>query len=135
MCRYAYCPNLTIIDTPGFILKVSAPCLPPLAACLLPACITYDWTPQCKQQPGMERAPLPTCAANWLAPCPMQAKNGEADSTPDEIMQMVKAQAAPKHRCVSSVAAHLLVPPPLASTQYGKGLHILAWVCPTPCTG
>ena len=23
-CRYAYCPNLTIIDTPGFILKVIA---------------------------------------------------------------------------------------------------------------
>lgn len=22
--RYAYCPNLTIIDTPGFILKVSS---------------------------------------------------------------------------------------------------------------
>ena len=22
-CRYAFCPNLTIIDTPGFILKVS----------------------------------------------------------------------------------------------------------------
>lgn len=21
-CRYAFCPNLTIIDTPGFILKV-----------------------------------------------------------------------------------------------------------------
>lgn len=23
-CRYAFCPNLTIIDTPGFILKAKA---------------------------------------------------------------------------------------------------------------
>ena len=47
--RYAFCPNLTIIDTPGFIIK---------------------------------------------------AKAGEADSTPDEIMRMVKAQAQPAHRLV-----------------------------------
>jgi hypothetical protein len=45
--RYAYCPNLTIIDTPGFIL---------------------------------------------------QAKDGEAARTPDDILAMVKAQAAPVHR-------------------------------------
>lgn len=45
--RYAYCPNLTIIDTPGFILK---------------------------------------------------AKNGEQDRTPEDILTMVKAQAAPAHR-------------------------------------
>jgi hypothetical protein len=25
--EYAFCPNLTIIDTPGFILKVQAPCM------------------------------------------------------------------------------------------------------------
>jgi hypothetical protein len=30
--RYAYCPNLTIIDTPGFILKVAA--CGPGSACL-----------------------------------------------------------------------------------------------------
>lgn len=47
--EYAYCPNLTIIDTPGFILK---------------------------------------------------AKNGEADSTPDDIMKMVKEQASPPHRLI-----------------------------------
>eukprot|EP00877_Chromochloris_zofingiensis_P001237 jgi/Chrzof1/11113/Cz05g24080.t1 len=47
--EYAYCPNLTIIDTPGFILK---------------------------------------------------AKNGETDSTPDDILKMVKAQAAPPHRLI-----------------------------------
>ena len=48
-CRYAYCANLTIIDTPGFILK---------------------------------------------------ARNGEADSTPDDIMRMVRQQAAPSHRLI-----------------------------------
>lgn len=47
--EYAYCPNLTIIDTPGFILK---------------------------------------------------ARNGEADNTPDEILQMVKQLAAPPHRLI-----------------------------------
>ncbi|MEW5303991.1 MAG: hypothetical protein WDW38_003211 [Sanguina aurantia] len=47
--EYAFCPNLTIIDTPGFVLK---------------------------------------------------AKNGEADNTPEEIMNMVKAQAAPPHRMI-----------------------------------
>ncbi|CAN6443614.1 unnamed protein product [Victoria cruziana] len=45
--EYAHCPNLTIIDTPGFVLK---------------------------------------------------AKKGEPDSTPDEILSMVKALAAPPHR-------------------------------------
>jgi hypothetical protein len=24
LCRYAFCPNLTIIDTPGFILKAKS---------------------------------------------------------------------------------------------------------------
>ncbi|KAI8477346.1 MAG: P-loop containing nucleoside triphosphate hydrolase protein [Monoraphidium minutum] len=47
--EYAYCANLTIIDTPGFILK---------------------------------------------------ARNGEADSTPDDIMRMVRQQAAPSHRLI-----------------------------------
>ncbi|GMH41703.1 hypothetical protein BSKO_09613 [Bryopsis sp. KO-2023] len=47
--EYAFCPNLTIIDTPGLILKANA---------------------------------------------------HEADSTPDEIMNMVKAQAAPSHRLI-----------------------------------
>eukprot|EP00873_Tetraselmis_striata_P043070 jgi/Tetstr1/463334/TSEL_008257.t1 len=47
--EYAFCPNLTIIDTPGFILK---------------------------------------------------ARNGERDTTPDDIMEMVKAQAAPQHRLI-----------------------------------
>ncbi|XP_021722822.1 dynamin-related protein 5A-like [Chenopodium quinoa] len=45
--EYAYCPNLTIIDTPGFVLK---------------------------------------------------AKKGEPDSTPDEILSMVKSLASPPHR-------------------------------------
>lgn len=45
--EYAYCPNLTIIDTPGFVLK---------------------------------------------------AKKGEPESTPDDILAMVKALAAPTHR-------------------------------------
>ncbi|KAF6257921.1 P-loop containing nucleoside triphosphate hydrolase protein [Scenedesmus sp. NREL 46B-D3] len=47
--EYRHCPNLTIIDTPGFILK---------------------------------------------------ARNGEPDTTPDEIMNMVKQQAAPPHRLI-----------------------------------
>lgn len=47
--EYAFCPNLTIVDTPGFILK---------------------------------------------------GRNGEADSTPDDIMTMVKAQVAPPHRLI-----------------------------------
>ncbi|XP_027171400.1 dynamin-related protein 5A-like [Coffea eugenioides] len=45
--EYAHCPNLTIIDTPGFVLK---------------------------------------------------AKKGEPESTPDEILSMVKALASPPHR-------------------------------------
>lgn len=45
--EYAYCPNLTIIDTPGFVLK---------------------------------------------------AKKGEPESTPDEIISMVKSLASPPHR-------------------------------------
>ncbi|GLJ31047.1 hypothetical protein SUGI_0621300 [Cryptomeria japonica] len=45
--EYAHCPNLTIIDTPGFVLK---------------------------------------------------AKKGEPDSTPEDILSMVKALAAPPHR-------------------------------------
>jgi hypothetical protein len=46
---FAFCPNLTIIDTPGFILK---------------------------------------------------ARAGEAESTPDDIRAMVKAQCAPPHRLI-----------------------------------
>ncbi|KAG6480835.1 dynamin-related protein 5A-like [Zingiber officinale] len=45
--EYAYCPNLTIIDTPGFVLK---------------------------------------------------AKKGEPESTPSEILSMVKSLASPPHR-------------------------------------
>jgi hypothetical protein len=47
--EYAFCPNLTIIDTPGFILK---------------------------------------------------ARQGEAESTPDDILAMVKEQCAPRHRLI-----------------------------------
>eukprot|EP00884_Botryococcus_braunii_P011386 jgi/Botrbrau1/20248/Bobra.31_1s0037.1 len=47
--EYAFCPNLTIIDTPGFILK---------------------------------------------------ARKGEADTTPDDILQMVKEQVTPAHRLI-----------------------------------
>lgn len=47
--EYAYCPNLTLIDTPGFILK---------------------------------------------------ARKGEAESTPDDIMRMVKEQCAPTNRLI-----------------------------------
>lgn len=47
--EFAYAPNLTIVDTPGFILK---------------------------------------------------ARKGEADSTPDDILAMVKAQCAPPHRLI-----------------------------------
>ncbi|KAF8751436.1 hypothetical protein HU200_012112 [Digitaria exilis] len=47
--EYAHCPNLTIIDTPGFVLK---------------------------------------------------AKRGEPESTPDEILSMVKSLATPPHRLV-----------------------------------
>ncbi|KAL3652566.1 Dynamin-related protein 5A [Castilleja foliolosa] len=47
--EYAHCPNLTIIDTPGFVLK---------------------------------------------------AKKGEPESTPDEILSMVKSLASPPHRII-----------------------------------
>uniref|UniRef100_A0A061RLP0 Dynamin-related gtpase n=1 Tax=Tetraselmis sp. GSL018 TaxID=582737 RepID=A0A061RLP0_9CHLO len=47
--EFAYCPNLTIIDTPGFILK---------------------------------------------------ARHEEADTTPDDIMRMVKAEVAPQNRLI-----------------------------------
>lgn len=47
--EYAFCPNLTIIDTPGFIMK---------------------------------------------------ARAGEAESTPDDILAMVKEQCAPPHRLI-----------------------------------
>ena len=32
----------------------------------------------------------------------LQARKGESDSTPDDILAMVKAQAQPAHRCVDS---------------------------------
>ncbi|KAG8637143.1 hypothetical protein MANES_15G087600v8 [Manihot esculenta] len=48
--EYAHCPNLTIIDTPGFVLKF------------------------------------------W------QAKKGEPEKTPEEILSMVKSLASPPHR-------------------------------------
>ena len=32
----------------------------------------------------------------------LQARKGESDSTPDDILAMVKAQAQPPHRCVES---------------------------------
>ena len=35
--EYAFCPNLTIIDTPGFILKVQGG-PPKCATCMPPAC-------------------------------------------------------------------------------------------------
>ncbi|KAL2944300.1 Dynamin-related protein 5A [Bienertia sinuspersici] len=54
--EYAYCPNLTIIDTPGFVLKFS-------------------------DQISV-----------------LQAKKGEPDNTPDEILTMVKSLASPPHR-------------------------------------
>lgn len=33
-------------------------------------------------------------------PLRLQAKSGEADNTPEEIMNMVKAQAQPAHRLI-----------------------------------
>lgn len=43
---------------------------------------------------------LPTLLGRMQHNALSQARNGEADSTPDEILAMVKQQAAPAHRCV-----------------------------------
>ena len=33
-----------------------------------------------------------------ISSCLLQSRKGEADSTPDDILEMVKAQALPAHR-------------------------------------
>ena len=35
----------------------------------------------------------------------VQARQGEGESTPDDILEMVKAQAAPPHRCSLSMSS------------------------------
>ncbi|KAL5989846.1 Dynamin-related protein 5A [Asimina triloba] len=62
--EYAHCPNLTIIDTPGFVLKVL---------------LVHDMSKE---------------ARNTVC----DAKKGEPENTPDEILSMVKALASPPHR-------------------------------------
>ena len=79
--EYAYCPNLTIIDTPGFILKV---CFAHSSVCLrfcLPFAVWHA---------------VPTKQVSDMLD--VQARQGEGESTPDDILEMVKAQAAPPHR-------------------------------------
>ena len=93
--EFAYAPNLTIVDTPGFILKARGAgtwegllgfdnpdaCRPPwLVGSICHACSNRP--PACS----------PECPA--LLPLPLQARKGEADTTPDDIMAMVKAQCA-----------------------------------------
>ena len=66
--EYAHCPNLNIIDTPGFVLKVD---------------FSYENTcSSTKSNPNFSP----------------QAKKGEPENTPDEIKLMVKSLAAPPHR-------------------------------------
>lgn len=83
--EFAYAPNLTIVDTPGFILKA---CSWPtrlsllyLFACCLPALLPVAWL-------ATNAYIDPTCLLI------LQARKGEADTTPDDIMAMVKAQCA-----------------------------------------
>ena len=39
-------------------------------------------------------------ASQYASQLTLQARKGESDSTPDDILAMVKAQAQPAHRCV-----------------------------------
>lgn len=75
--EYAHCPNLTIIDTPGFVLKVS-----------------YSiWLWQTATR-------LEHMFLEWLIIFMWQAKKGEPERTPDEILSMVKSLASPPHRII-----------------------------------
>jgi hypothetical protein len=48
--------------------------------------------------PALPAAPY--AVVSPVAPNSPQSRDGEADSTPDDILKMVKEQAAPPHRCV-----------------------------------
>lgn len=74
--EYAHCPNLTIIDTPGFVLKVG---------------FCFDLYRQ-KEKFSIEVNVLIGFEICW------QAKKGEPENTPDEILSMVKSLAGPPHR-------------------------------------
>ena len=41
-------------------------------------------------------------APQYASQLTLQARKGESDSTPDDILAMVKAQAQPAHRCGES---------------------------------
>ncbi|GJN17683.1 hypothetical protein PR202_gb04772 [Eleusine coracana subsp. coracana] len=75
--EYAHCPNLTIIDTPGFVLKV-----------------------QKGELQTSSRVSDGTGQQSDDIVCLLQAKRGEPESTPEEIQSMVKALASPPHRLV-----------------------------------
>lgn len=90
--EFAYAPNLTIVDTPGFILKVGLEGHPEHRLPGFPS-------DQSVHSPATNPLPL---SPSPLDPAsgPAQARKGEADSTPDDILAMVKAQCAPPHRLI-----------------------------------
>lgn len=68
----------------------------------------------------------PVCSCRWL-----QARNGEADSTPDEILQMVKQLAAPPHRLAAPSAQLTYTCNPFAhqvgSAFFETAAFVTAW--------
>jgi hypothetical protein len=75
--EYAHCPNLTIIDTPGFVLKVQR----------------GEFGTSSRLSDGVGQL------SDGIVLL-LQAKRGEPVNTPDEIKSMVKALASPPHRLV-----------------------------------
>jgi hypothetical protein len=96
--RYRHCPNLTIIDTPGFILKVWHT-MDATRASTFAALLVYTVMMRSTVHSNMIHPYSPKHAPLLR----LQARNGEPDNTPDEIMNMVKQQAAPPHRCVKQM--------------------------------
>lgn len=76
--EYAYSPNLTIIDSPGFVLNVSLLSLHSFATSTFTKC-HYLLT------------------LHFLI---HQSRKGEPENTPESIMNMVKALIAPQNRLI-----------------------------------
>lgn len=124
--EYAYCPNLTIVDTPGFILKASRGrstarpagavmagegCGSACAPCIVSISRTQSFT---HAHHAHRFLPAPT----------LQARKGEAASTPDDILAMVRAQCAPPNRLILFLQQ--------SSVEWASSLwmHVLAEVDP-----
>lgn len=74
-----------------------------------PDCISPNRTRLCVANPRACNGKVATQWLWWLLSSTIQngplyavcqARNGERDTTPDDIMEMVKAQAAPQHRLI-----------------------------------